>query len=129
MRNSDWDEDGRTYAGIPELVQSLPRLRHFWVNERVLAVPSSENEDHRWDIYPFDGDSQDTIMSRTVASSQWQHLGCAFERLETLRVGFGPLNASWATEVLSLCDRTKLSAFGFDWNWRVGSNEVSAAVD
>ncbi|KAF9648603.1 hypothetical protein BDM02DRAFT_2236047 [Thelephora ganbajun] len=123
MGETDWQEGGRTYVGIHELVPSLPQLRHLWVNERVLAVPASDNRDDVWDAKPFDGEFHDAIMSRTVASPQWGLLACAFAKLESLRVGFGPLNASWVTKVLSLCDRTRLKAFGFDWEWQPGSNK------
>ena len=111
----NWEEGGRAFTGIHELIESLPQLRHLWVNQRVLAVPASDNEENVWDAKPFEEETQDTIMSRTVASPQWGLLGRAFEKLETLRVGLGPLDASWVTEVLSLCDHNKLKAFGFDW--------------
>ena len=62
-------------------------------------------------------------MSRTVASPQWELLRGAFKRLESLRVGFGPLNATWVAAVLSHCDHTNLKAFGFDWEWQPGSNK------
>ena len=123
MGENDWKEDGRSYVGIHELITSLPQLRDLWVNERVLAVPASESRDDVWEAKPFGGESQDTIMLRTVASPQWELLGSTLEKLESLRVGFGPLDASWATKVLSLCDHTKLKAFGFDWEWLPGSNK------
>ena len=124
MGRGDWLENGRTYVGIHELVAGLPRLRHLWVNERVLAVPSSDNRDDLWAAKPFDGESQETITSRTFASPQWERLKCAFERLESLRVGFGPLNTTWVPKILSHCDHTRLRAFGFDWEWQPGSNEL-----
>ena len=111
------EEGGRAFTGIHELIESLPQLRHLWVNQRVLAVPASGYEENTWNASPFDGEDQDTIMSRAIASPQWDLLGRTFEKLETLRVGFGSLNAGWATKVLSLCDHTKLKAFGFDWGW------------
>ena len=118
-----WEEVGRAYTGIHELIAGLPQLRHLWVNEHVLAVPSSSNEDNLWDAKPFEGDSQDTIMSRTVDSPHWESLGRTFEKLESLRVGFGPLNTNWVIKVLSQCDHSKLRAFGFDWEWQ-SSNPV-----
>jgi len=123
MGRTDWQESGRAYAGIHDLIEGLPQLRHLWTNERVLAVPTSDNRDDVWDAKPFDGESHDAIMSRTVASPQWEVLGRTFEKLESLRVGFGPLNAGRVARVLSLCDRTKLDAFGFDWEWQPGSNK------
>jgi hypothetical protein len=123
LEQADWQESGRTYVGIHELIPSLPRLRHLWVNERVLAIPSSDMSDDVWAAKPFDQESQEAIMTRTVASPQWEHFKCTFERLESLRVGFGPLNAAWATKILSHCDHTKLKAFGFDWEWNSGSNK------
>jgi hypothetical protein len=129
MREGDWRESGRSYVGIHELVSGLPQLRHLWVNERVLAVPASGDRDDAWGAKPFDGESQDTMMSRTVSSPQWELLACVFEKLESLRVGFGPLSASWVTKVLAHCDHTKLKAFGFDWEWQPGSNKpVRASV-
>lgn len=121
IKGGDWQESGRTYVGIHELISGLPQLRHLWVNERVLAVPSFDNRDDAWTGKPFDRESQETIMSRTISSPQWEHLKCTFERLESLRVGFGPLNATWVTKILSHCDHTKLRAFGFDWEWQPGS--------
>ena len=109
---------GRAYVGIHELLAGLPQLRHLWVNERVLAIPSPDMRDDILNAKPFQGDSQDSIMSRTIDSLHWELLGRAFEKLETLRVGFGPLNANWVTKVLSHCDHTNLKAFGFDWEWR-----------
>lgn len=116
-----WRGSGRAYAGVHELISNLPQLRHLWVNERILAIPSSYNDDDLLDAKPFE-ESQDAIMSRTVNDPRWTLLRCAFERLESLRVGFGPLNSTWVAVVLSLCDSTKLKAFGFDWEWRHGSN-------
>lgn len=123
MGEADWKENGRRYSGIHELIESLPQLRHLWVDERTLAVPVSDTTYDVWETKPFDGESPDIVMSRTVASPRWDFLVRTFERLETLRVGFGPLDARWATKVLSLCDRTKLKAFGFDWEWHPGSNK------
>jgi len=123
MGGADWQEGGRSYIGIHELIPSLPQLRHLWVDERVLAIPTPGDGDDSWEAKAFDGESQDTIMSRTIASPQWQLLARTFEKLESLRVGFGPLNASWVTEVLALCDHTKLKAFGFDWEWKFESNK------
>lgn len=123
MGEVDWQEGGRAYVGIHELVSSLPQLRHLWVNERVLAVSASDNRDDVWAAHPFDGESHDAIMSRTVASPQWELLRHTFKELESLRVGFGPITAAWVTKVLSLCDHTKLKAFGFDWEWEPGSNK------
>ncbi|KAF9793409.1 hypothetical protein BJ322DRAFT_127112 [Thelephora terrestris] len=123
---ADWHEGGRIYVGIHELIASLPQLRHLWVNERVLAVPSTDNEVDVWDLKPFEGESQDTIMLHTVNSPHWESLVRAFENLETLRVGFGQLNAKWVARVLSHCDHTRLRAFGFDWEWQ--SNEPVRAL-
>lgn len=123
MGVADWQEGGRSYVGIHELISSLPQLRHLWVDELVLAVTAPGVTDDAWETKAFDRESQHTIMSRTVASPQWQHLAHAFEKLESLRVGFGPLNASWVTKVLALCDHTKLKAFGFDWEWKFASNK------
>ena len=123
MGELDWQEGGRAYVGIHELISSLPRLRHLWVNERVLAIPASDNRDDVWAANPFDGESRHAIMSRTVASLQWKLLGPTLKNLESLRVGFGPMNVSWVAKVLSLCDHTKLEAFGFDWEWVPGSNK------
>jgi hypothetical protein len=123
---ADWHEGGRIYVGIHELIASLPQLRHLWVNERVLAVPSTDNEVDVWDLKPFEGESQDTIMIHTVNSPHWESLVRAFENLETLRVGFGQLNAKWVARVLSHCDHTRLKAFGFDWEWQ--SNEPVRAL-
>lgn len=101
----------------------MPQLRHLWVNERVLAIPPSDIRDDVWNVRPFEGEPQEKILSRTVNSSHWELLGRAFEKLESLRVGFGPLNARWVAKVLSRCDRMKLGAFGFDWEWQPGSTE------
>jgi len=123
MGEIDWKEGGRAYVGIHELISTLPQLRHLWLNERVLAIPASDNREDSWAANPFDGESHDAIMSRTVASQQWERLGPTFMNLESLRVGFGPMNANWVTQVLSLCDHTNLKAFGFDWEWVPGSNK------
>jgi hypothetical protein len=114
---SDWEEHGRLFIGIHELISSLPQLRHLWVNEHVLVI--SKSGDDFWDEK-----FQEAIMSRTAASPEWDLLGQAFEKLESLRVGFGPLNAGWVAKVLSLCNHTKLKAFGFDWEWQPGSKKL-----
>ena len=119
----DWQERGRSYVGIHELVSSLPQLRHLWVDERVFVVPAADNRGDAWEGKPFNEEPQEEIISRTASSPQWELLGRAFERLESLRVGLGPLNAEWVARVLSLCDCTKLTAFGFDWEWQPGSNK------
>lgn len=83
----NWSGAFRNYVGIHELASGLPRLRHLWANGPVFAIPG-----------PWRGKS-------------------AFERLESLKVGFDPLSPVLVAEILSYCDPTKLRAFGFEWEW------------
>jgi hypothetical protein len=125
-QNFDFDEFnelGRVYVGIHEFVSELPALKELLVDERSFLVPWELEVDE--DETGFDNEdvdrysiSMDENMERTVASPQWPMIVKTFERLESLRIGFGPLTANWVQFVLSVCDRRKLKRFGFDFDWK-----------
>ncbi|KAJ7259651.1 hypothetical protein C8J57DRAFT_489971 [Mycena rebaudengoi] len=130
-RNSDrhrWDVDlndnsfrhrGRAYpglvrsflGGIPDGM--LPQLKSLWVDEHVLVerVPETRNV----------GSEQ---AGSTNEASWMNVIGPALYQMESLRVGLGPINHTKADAILGTCDPTKLTQFGFEWDWRAyGRNE------
>ncbi|KAJ7671848.1 hypothetical protein B0H17DRAFT_1084810 [Mycena rosella] len=121
-----WKREGRVYFGlVPSFLGSiraggLPNLTSLWVDERILVLP------HRCavrDLLDPESDEETYII--------WtQSLRAAFGQLESLRVGFGPINHTDAGRILDLCDPAKLSQFGFEWNWHdyARDEEISAGL-
>ncbi|KAJ7886712.1 hypothetical protein B0H13DRAFT_2043740 [Mycena leptocephala] len=108
-----WEHEGRTYSGlVPSFLGSmrtgsLPKLRSLWVDEKMLLPPGFS--------------VQDLLEIDAV-------LGTAFERLESLRVGFDPITHVDSGLILNLCNPEKLTQFGFAWNWfEYGRDEPIAA--
>lgn len=62
-------------------------------------------------------------MERTVASPQWPAFATTLGKFESLRVGFGPMNQHWLEAVLNHCNKSRLTRFGFDWDWKVFGQE------
>jgi hypothetical protein len=120
-KGQDWDEFselGRVYIGIHEFVSELPALKELWMDERSFLIPrelSEVEEEADEDRYST---SMDENMERTVASPQWSMIVKTSDRLESLRIGFGPLSAKWVHLVLSVCERRKLKRFGLDFAWK-----------
>lgn len=82
-------------------------------------VPKDTSD--QWDAYRYGEEDE----KRTLNSPQWGMLAQTFEKLESLRVGFGPMDLHWLGEVLKLCNPKLLKKFGFDWNWRrLGKEQV-----
>lgn len=117
---ANFNELGRVYLGIHEFISALPCLRHLWVNERCLVVPMDISD--AWDYHLYDTSNQEN-KRRTIESPQWGMLAQTFQKLESLRVGFGPMDSRWVAEVLKLCNPKLLGQFGFDWDWRAFGKE------
>ncbi|KAJ7671836.1 hypothetical protein B0H17DRAFT_1084803 [Mycena rosella] len=111
-----WKREGRAYFGlVPSFLGSiraggLPNLTSLWVDERILVLP------HRCAV-------RDLLDPESDEEP-------AFGQLESLRVGFGPINHIDAGRILDLCDPAKLSQFGFEWNWHdyARDEEISAGL-
>ncbi|KAJ7083247.1 hypothetical protein C8R44DRAFT_822601 [Mycena epipterygia] len=107
-----WEDKGRTYHGfVPVFLRSiltgsLVHLTSLWVDEQILISPNIPVQDL------LDGKSEE---SKNVL---WREtLRATFGQLESLRVGFGAITHIEASLILGLCDPTKLTQFGFEWNW------------
>ncbi|KAJ7167573.1 hypothetical protein C8R46DRAFT_1191683 [Mycena filopes] len=106
----------RSYPGLVErLLGPLGTLSTLWVDERILLqVPSGVSCGVR-DLW--DADFPDFGFFEAKAS--WKAaLDAALPRLESLRTGFGALDAVELGFVLGQCDRTKLRQFGFRYAWK-----------
>ncbi|KAF8056044.1 hypothetical protein FPV67DRAFT_1534952 [Lyophyllum atratum] len=122
-----WHESGRCYRGlVPQFLASireglLPNLVNLWVNQNVLCMPRGSPTDEYPAFYevgelwaPGD-DAQEDARKREWVSILRSVLG----RLESLRVGFGPMSARDVGLVLGCCSTEKLSQFGFQYKWQV----------
>lgn len=123
-----WEHEGRTYSGlVPSFLGSmrtgsLPKLRSLWVDEKMLLPPGFSVQD----LLEIDAVPSPTKDSPTEESLWTEVLGTAFERLESLRVGFDPITHVESGLILNLCNPEKLTQFGFAWNWfEYGRDEVS----
>ncbi|KAJ6586500.1 hypothetical protein DFH09DRAFT_1359796 [Mycena vulgaris] len=125
--------NGRYFFGFVQtflgsiLTGHLPNLTSLWVNERVL-LPAN----------PIEGDLGTTFEFLTVeelwqpeppeihsiSKVQWREsLRAALGQLESLRVGFGDMDAAEIGLVLGDCDPAKLTQFGFQFKWRAYGHE------
>ncbi|KAF5383045.1 hypothetical protein D9615_004793 [Tricholomella constricta] len=127
-----WDDSSRTYWGlVPHFLSSvrsgsLPNLVNLWVNENALSMPKNAPQegifsegaefysvDELWAVE--DGDEEENARK-----AEWiSILRAVFVRLESLRVGFGPLSAREVGRVLECCSSDKLTQFGFQYSWQV----------
>ncbi|KAJ7044757.1 hypothetical protein C8F04DRAFT_1069458 [Mycena alexandri] len=114
-----WEPDtyyrrtGRLYPGLVErFLGPLSTLFSLWVDERVLLLGTFCGVRDFWDKnYP------DNRFFEGKASYQ-RALEAALPRLESLRMGFGGLEADEIGMVLDQCDPTKLREFGFRFRWK-----------
>ncbi|KAF8211381.1 hypothetical protein K438DRAFT_1807206 [Mycena galopus ATCC 62051] len=105
-----WRFEEREYPGlVPSFLGSmrdgsLPKLDSLWVDEKVLM--------------PADTSLPDLLQVEPLNNVVWREaLGAAFERLKSLRIGFGAITHLDVGLILGLCDPTKLTQFGFEWKW------------
>ncbi|KAF7367648.1 hypothetical protein MSAN_00828400 [Mycena sanguinolenta] len=129
-KQGEWARPGRAYLGLvsPFLGSIgsgfLPKLSTLWVDEKSLLPPALIPLSEMESILP--GWSVHQLLDRAPTSSDepldlgpwWEALGAAFEQLESLRVGFGAITHLDAEPILGLCDPTKLTQFGFEWDWK-----------
>lgn len=140
--DNEWAESGRCYWGlVPQFLASvqsgsLSNLTHLWVNQRVLCMPEGTPAD-----YMFGGDVEFYDVGELWASganeeenarkAEWiRILRAVLGRLESLRVGFGPMSAQDVGLVLDCCSHEKLTQFGFQYRWLVSEREsiISSAL-
>ncbi|GLB44448.1 hypothetical protein LshimejAT787_1700750 [Lyophyllum shimeji] len=131
-----WHESSRCYWGlVPHFLASvrsgfLPNLAHLWVNEKVLCMPKGSGPDEYppefygvgelWTPTPgVDEDEDEGKRKREWVGILRDVLG----RLESLRVGFGPMSARDVGLVLGCCSPDKLAQFGFQYKWEVADRE------
>jgi hypothetical protein len=114
-QDNHWAELGRAFFGLHEFISELPNLRRLWVDERGLLISQDLSDD--WNTERYDR-STDENMNRLIQSPQWPMLVHTFKKLESLRVGFGPMNVHWIAEVLGTCNPKILKQVGFDWDWK-----------
>ncbi|KAF7319561.1 hypothetical protein HMN09_00295700 [Mycena chlorophos] len=101
---------GRAYPGfVPCFLASigtgaLPNLTHLWVDEKILIGPTKTLIEFSRSTKPDDLAWMATLRT-------------AFARLVSVRVGFGPLDATSIDIVLNLLNPAILRDFGFEWDW------------
>ncbi|KAF5383044.1 hypothetical protein D9615_004792 [Tricholomella constricta] len=130
--SDSWEDSSRTYWGlVPRFLSSvrsgsLPNLVNLWVNENALSMPKDAPQegifsegaefysvDELWAVE--DGDEEENARK-----AEWiSILRAVFVRLESLRVGFGPLSAREIERILECCSPDKLTQFGFQYNWQL----------
>ncbi|KAF8193249.1 hypothetical protein K438DRAFT_2017815 [Mycena galopus ATCC 62051] len=116
---------GRFYAGlVQQFLSSLPSLTSLWIDEWALLPAKGEGDG--WDpVYKFCSvaelwatDSASTDFPSTDKAAWRTTLGAVLSQLESLRGGFGVMDAAEVGLILSCCDPTKLREFGFTWAWK-----------
>ncbi|KAJ6459618.1 hypothetical protein C8R45DRAFT_553430 [Mycena sanguinolenta] len=128
-QHGEWERPGRAYFGLVPFLGSisagsLPKLSRLWVDEKSLLPPALIPLDEMESIRP--GWSVHELRERAPTPSDgslnlvpwWEALGAAFKQFESLRVGFGAMTHQDVEPILGLCDPTKLTQFGFEWDWR-----------
>ncbi|KAJ6483605.1 hypothetical protein C8R47DRAFT_1132679 [Mycena vitilis] len=122
--SKDWDhsEEGRYFAGlVPLFLPSLDTLVSLWLEESAL-LPGIETREgtgcYRFPSVRDLWDCDDEHLG-TIDWAAWKAALQAFlPQLESLRVGFGVINAEDVGLILSCCNPTKLKQFGFTWAWK-----------
>jgi hypothetical protein len=136
--DNEWDETGRCYWGlVPSFLTSvksgmLQNLVNLWVDRNVLSMPRPDLHYHPWsgaditfysvkELWSHDPEWDPQEMMR---KQEWvANLQAVFERMESLRVGLGPMDDVEVGFVLSCCSSAKLAQFGFHWNWQAYGRE------
>ncbi|KAJ6517056.1 hypothetical protein DFH09DRAFT_1373731 [Mycena vulgaris] len=119
------------------LAGDLPKLTTLWLwlPERALlpANDSGATYDAAYEflsvqqlleqeLWEAETDPISTLVP--ITKVRWrEYLHAALEQLESLRVGFGPMEATDVGLLLGTCDPEKLIQFGFEWNWRAYGHE------
>ncbi|GLB38881.1 hypothetical protein LshimejAT787_0600430 [Lyophyllum shimeji] len=130
--HNEWAESGRCYWGlVPQFLasvrsESLSNLVHLWVNQRVLCMPKGTPADYALfggDVGFYDVGElwvAGADEEENARKAEWiAILRAVLGRLESLRVGFGPMSAEEVGLVLECCSRDRLAQFGFQYKWRV----------
>ncbi|KAJ6521787.1 hypothetical protein DFH09DRAFT_1424460 [Mycena vulgaris] len=119
------------------LAGDLPKLTTlwFWLPERAL-LPANDSGaaydaayeflsvQQLWEQELWEAETDPISTLVPIAKVRWrEYLHAALEQLESLRVGFGPVEATDVGLLLGTCDPEKLIQFGFEWNWRAYGHE------
>ncbi|KAJ7091761.1 hypothetical protein C8R44DRAFT_990345 [Mycena epipterygia] len=122
----------RSFPGLVErFLPSLSNLVSLWVDEYTLLprrrdVSNSPDPDH-----PQAEALREVWRSPDTDHQSWRTaIQTVFPQLESLRVGFGVVDATDVGVILSCCDPSRLRQFGFAWAWaRYGHDEpISPAL-
>ncbi|KAJ7812585.1 hypothetical protein B0H14DRAFT_2856669, partial [Mycena olivaceomarginata] len=100
----------------------LPNLTTLWVDERVLLPRGISVQDLLATLPPSpsppSSPSSPSTPSEPINIPNWtRSLRATLAQLDSLRVGFGPIDHIDAEVILDLCDPQKLVHFGFEWRW------------
>ncbi|KAJ7704192.1 hypothetical protein B0H14DRAFT_3028984, partial [Mycena olivaceomarginata] len=120
-----YDDEGRVYHGlVPTFLSAidigaLPNLTTLWVDERVLLPRGISVQDLLATPPPSPSPpSSHSTPSEQINTLNWtRSLRTTLAQLDSLRVGFGPIDHIDAEVILDLCDPQKLVHFGFVWRW------------
>ncbi|KAJ6600546.1 hypothetical protein DFH09DRAFT_1128453, partial [Mycena vulgaris] len=111
----------RTFPALVErFLPSLSNLVSLWVDEYTLLPPRPDERDSPdWDPnYPQAATLREIWHSAEAAhQNRRTALQIVLPQLESLRVGFGVVDATDIGLILSCCDPSKLRQFGFTWAW------------
>ncbi|KAJ7362246.1 hypothetical protein DFH08DRAFT_840533 [Mycena albidolilacea] len=115
----------RFFSGlVQQFLCALPGLVSLWVDEQAL-LPAKGDGVGLDRVYTFCGvaelfnDDSATADFGTEAKAVWREsLKVILGQVESLRVGFGVMNAAEVGLILGYCDPAKLRQFGFTWAWK-----------
>ncbi|KAF7350282.1 hypothetical protein MVEN_01332200 [Mycena venus] len=104
--------EGRFFCGlVQQFLPSLASLVSLWSTNVFFFLEKAVAE--LWD------DSASTDFDSTLDKAAWRaSLKAILSQLESLRAGFGAMDAAEVGLILSCCDPTKLRQFGFTWAWK-----------
>lgn len=126
-----WFENGRCYWGlVPQFLASvrsglLPNLANLWVNQKVLCMPKGSPTDDYPEFYEI-GELWTPGLEKDEdeRKCEWiSILRAVLGRLESLRVGFGPMSPEDVGLVLGCCSPDRLAQFGFQYKWQASDRE------
>ena len=111
----------------------LQNLVSLWVDRQVLCMPTPAalggtdwaGQNLLYSVKElWKNNANSDSKEERARKGEWvSNLRAVFERLESLRVGFGAMDEVEVGLILDCCSRSKLRQFGFHWNWQAYGRE------
>ncbi|KAJ7037924.1 hypothetical protein C8F04DRAFT_1090647 [Mycena alexandri] len=121
-RRVQWEpqeEFPRSFHGLVDrFLGSLTNLTSLWVNENALGLANGVGWNSQTYCSLRESWDSNSAHFHTTNKAAWRTaLKTALSKLESLGVGFGPMDDVEVGLVLGCCDPEKLRQFRFAWDW------------